>query len=100
MKCTADINFDGTVLSCKHCNTAGVVHVGTGQYSVEFKAPCTNLLAVNGWSRWVQPDPLDNTSTDAYCTTADRSGNSNAIWVQCQNAGGPVDTAFFLFVAK
>jgi len=100
VKCTADINSDGSVLACKSCNTANTKSLGTGEYQVEFKAPCTNILAIDGWSRWVQPDALNTGSTYAYCTTADRRGDANAVWVQCQNNSGPVNTSFFLFIAK
>src|SRR5579859_4498698 len=67
VKCTADINSDGSVLSCKHCNIANTTHLATGEYQVEFNRPCTNILAVNGWSRWVQVDNLSTSSQDAYC---------------------------------
>jgi hypothetical protein len=100
VKCTAAINSDASVLSCNHCNPADTNHIGTGRYQVGFSKPCQNILAVNGWSRWVQADVLNDSSENAYCTTADRSGDVNAVYVQCQNAGGLVNASFFLFVAK
>jgi hypothetical protein len=102
VKCTADINSDGRVFACKNCNRANTKHLGTtGTYLVEFKAPCTNITAANGWSRWVEPDTFGTGNLNAYCTTADRGGEDpNAVYVQCQNAGGKVDASFFLFVAK
>ena len=103
VKCTAAINADGSVLSCKGCVPANATHPGTGEYAVEFKAPCTNILAVNGWSRWVQPDSLSTgTVGAAVCTTADRGGDANAVFVTCYDPASenPLDTSFFLFVAK
>ena len=101
VKCTAAINSDGSVLSCNHCNRGDTNHLSpTGQYQVGFSKPCQNILAVNGWSRWVQADDLSNGVVTAFCTTADRNGDANAVYVQCQNASGPVNTSFFLFVAK
>jgi hypothetical protein len=71
--------------------------------------------AINGWSRWVQPDTLQigivrcarSTCADgpgAWCTTADSATDSNAAWVNCQHTGGPgshgksefFGTSFFL----
>jgi hypothetical protein len=102
VKCTADINSDGTVLSCKHCDLADTLRIGTGQYQVGFKKPCQNILAVNGWSRWVQPDTLSIGVEPASCSTADQYGDSNAVYVQCWDvtSGYPVDASFFLFVAR
>jgi hypothetical protein len=101
VKCTADINADGSVLACKHCNTGDTMHLGTtGEYQVGFSKPCQGITTANGWSRWVQVDPLTDSNANAYCTTADRTGDTNAIYVQCQNASGLVDTPFYLFVAR
>jgi hypothetical protein len=100
VKCTASINSDGSVLACKHCDATDTTRLNTGEYKVGFKKPCQNLLAVNGWSRWAQADTLSTSNTTAYCTTADRTGDSNAIYVQCQDAGGVKDSSFFLFVAR
>jgi hypothetical protein len=101
VKCTADINSDGSVLSCKHCDPAKTFHLVTGEYQVGFKKPCQNILAVNGWSRWVQPDTLSTGEEQAFCTTADRLGDSNAVWVECwDSTGNNVDASFFLFVAR
>ncbi len=101
VKCTAAINYDGSVLSCKHCNTADTYRHATGEYSIGFNKPCQNILAVNGWSRWVQADDLSNGDEQAFCTTADRLNDSNAVWVHCfDGSGATVDASFFLFVAK
>ena len=100
VKCTAAVNSNASILSCKNCNPADTTHIGTGSYQVGFNKPCQNILAVNGWSRWVQPDTLGIGSEVAFCTTADRSGDANAVFVRCSDASGPVDASFFLFVAK
>jgi hypothetical protein len=102
---TAAINRDGSIASCFGCDPVGTVRLGVGIYQVNF---FDNVQATNGWSRWVQPDTLTIGSTNAYCTTADRVGVPTAIFVQCQAPGGPgsqgqsapVDTSFFLFVAR
>jgi len=80
---TAAINSNGTVAGCFGCNTANTQRVAIGRYIVDFGQ---NIQAINGWSRWVQPDTLQigivgctgSTCTDgpgAWCTTAD----SNAV---------------------
>jgi hypothetical protein len=102
---TAAINSDGSVASCFGCDPIQTVRLGVGIYQVNF---FENVQATNGWSRWLQPDTLSTGSLDAYCTTADRAGLPSAIFVQCQAPGGPgsqgqsapVDTSFFLFVAR
>jgi hypothetical protein len=113
---TAAINSNGSVAACFGCNTAKTQRVALGRYIVDFGQ---NVQAVNGWSRWVQPDTLQigivgcsgGTCTDgpgAWCTTADSAADSNAVWVNCQHTGGPgsqgksdfFDTSFFLFVAR
>lgn len=101
VKCTANINSDGSVLACKHCNPSDTTHVATGEYSVGFNKPCQNILAVNGWSRWVQVDTLAFGTAHGTCTTADRVTDANAVWVACfDGSGNPADASFFLFVAK
>ena len=102
---TAAINSDGTVASCFDCVAANTKRVGVGQYQIDFGE---NVQAVNGWSRWVQADTLTTGTEDAWCNTADRAGDANAVWVNCQHAGGPgsmgnsapIDVSFFLFVAR
>ncbi len=102
---TAAINSNGTVFSCFGCNRANTKRLGVGQYQVDFG---TNVQARNGWSRWLQADTLTFGTENAYCNTADRAGDVNAVWVNCQTAGGPgsqgnskpVDASFFLFVAR
>jgi len=82
--------------------------VAPGRYVVNFGQ---NVQAINGWSRWVQPDTLQigivgtPTNPGAWCTTADSAADSNAVWVNCQHSCGPgsqgqsafFDTSFFLF---
>jgi len=95
---TAAINSDGTVASCFSCNPAATTHLGTGAYQVDFG---TNVQATNGFSRWLQPDTLAAGSISTFCDTADRVGDTNAVFVNCQDAtGAAVDTSFFLFVAR
>jgi hypothetical protein len=99
---TAAINSDGSIASCFECNPMGTQRLAVGIYQVNF---FVDVEAINGWSRWVQPDTLTTGTTNAYCTTADRAGVPTAIWVQCQAPGSmgqsvPVDTSFFLFVAR
>ena len=101
VKCTAAIRSDGSVAACKHCNPSDTSHLGTtGTYAIGFDKPCLNILASNGFSRWVQADTLHTGSSNAYCTTADKAGDANAVFVKCQDSSGPVDTSFFLFVAR
>jgi hypothetical protein len=72
-----------------------------GAYKVGFTKPCKNILALNGWSRWVQADTLETGSEEVFCTTADRIGDANAVFVLCLDASGaPTDASFFLFVAR
>jgi hypothetical protein len=102
---TAAINSDGTVASCFGCNTAHTQRIGTGEYQIDFGQ---NVQAINGWSRWVQPDTLTIGTENVWCNTADRFGDVNAVWVNCQTSGGPgsqgnskpADASFFLFVAR
>jgi len=94
---TAAINSDGTVARCYNCIKLKTLHLGIGQYQVAFSG---NVQANLGASRWVRPDTLSTGSVFTWCDTADRSGVTNAVWVNCQNASGLVDTSFFLFVAK
>jgi hypothetical protein len=102
---TAAINTDGTVASCFRCVKANTIRLSTGTYQVAFD----ELVQANqGWSRWVQADTLTTGSENAWCNTADRSGSPDAIYVNCQHEGGagsggnsvPVDTSFFIFVAR
>jgi hypothetical protein len=113
---TAAINSNGSVASCFGCNVPKTIRVAVGRYIVDFGQ---NVQAINGWSRWVQPDTLQTgivgcsggTCVDgpgAWCTTADSAADSTAVWVNCQHTGGPgsqgksdfFDTSFFLFVAR
>jgi opacity protein-like surface antigen len=102
---TAAINSDGTIGGCFGCNTTNTKRLGVGVYQIDFGQ---NIQAINGWSRWVQVDTLTTGTENAWCNTADRAGDSNAVWVNCQTSGGPgsmgnskpVDASFFLFVAR
>jgi hypothetical protein len=102
---TAAINTDGSIASCFQCNAPNTTRVGVGQYQIDFGQ---NVQAINGWSRWVQADTLTTGTENAWCNTADRAGDDNAVWVNCQTSGGPgsmgnskpVDTSFVLFVAR
>ncbi len=107
---TAAINSNGSVASCFGCDVAKTMRVAPGRYVVNFGQ---NVQAINGWSRWVQPDTLQtgivgtDTNPGASCTTADSAADSNAVWINCQHSGGPgsqgqstfFDTSF-LFVAR
>jgi hypothetical protein len=101
----AAINTDGSVASCFRCDRVHTIKIGTGTYQVAFDE---NVQATNGWFRWVQADTLSTGSENAWCNTADRSGDTQAIYVNCQHEGGagsmgnsvPVDTSFFIFVAR
>jgi hypothetical protein len=102
---TAAITGNATIASCFRCEAATTIHLGIGEYQVGFDE---NVQAINGWSRWVQVDTLGTGSVNAWCTTADRAGVPDAIFVSCQAPGGPgnqgnskaVDVSFFLFVAR
>jgi len=94
----AAINSDGSIASCFGCNPASTVRLSTGQYQVDFGQ---NVQATNGWSRWLQPDTLTTGSESTFCDTADRAGDVNAVFVNCQNAAGTgTDSSFFLFIAR
>jgi len=98
--CTAAINSNGSRAGGN--TVASSTRLGVGTYQVIFRAPCTNILARNGWARVVQVDTLTTGSLPAIsCTTADRAGNPNGVFVICFNsAGATADTSFFLFVAR
>jgi hypothetical protein len=99
---TAAINSDGSVANCFNCLKSSTLHLGTGTYQVAFQHINSNITANNGFSRWVQVDTLSTGSISGptSCTTADRAGLQSAVFVDCANASGPVDTSFFLFVAR
>ncbi|MCU1295171.1 MAG: hypothetical protein JWP08_4021 [Bryobacterales bacterium] len=102
---TAAINSDGSPASCFRCDGVNTTRLGVGQYQVAFDE---DVEATNGWARWIQVDTLGFGSSNAWCTTADRFGVPNAIFVSCQAPGGPgsggnstnVDVSFFVFVAR
>ena len=102
---TAAINSDGSIASCFGCNAPNTKRLGVGEYQIDFGQ---NVQAVNGWSRWLQVDTLTTGTENAWCNTADRFRDQNAVWVNCQTSGGPgsqgnskpIDASFFLFVAR
>lgn len=104
--CTAAINSDGTVGGGQgvSANIGQTYHVGVGQYQVGFatSSGCRNITAANGFFRWVQVDTLTyGSAAPVSCSTADRYGNAQAVFVQCVNgAGALTDTSFMLFVAR
>ncbi len=99
---TASINSDGTVANCFNCKKSQTVHLGTGEYQVAFQNINSTITANSGFSRWLQVDTLSTGSITGgvSCTTADRAGLTNGVFVFCSNPAGPVDTSFFLFVAR
>jgi len=97
---TAAINSTGSVANCFRCNRALTGQVVPGAYQIIFDE---NVQAINGWSRWVQVDTLSTGSiSNVSCTTADRAGFTNGVWVACFNnaTGTPANVSFFLFVAR
>jgi hypothetical protein len=97
---TAAINSNGSVANCFTCNRGNTGLLGTGAYQVAFNQ---NVQANNGWSRWLQVDTLTTGSiSNVSCTTADRAGTPSAVFVLCSDnmTGNPVNTSFFLFVAR
>jgi hypothetical protein len=95
---TAAIQSNGTLASCFRCVSAA--SLGGGAYQVIFDE---NVQATNGWSRWVQVDTLSTGSiSNISCTTADRAGNVNGVFVLCSanNTGVSTPTSFFLIVAR
>lgn len=96
---TAAINPDGTIASCFGCVPPQTLHLSTGNYQIGFNEG--SVQAAKGWSRWLQVDTLTiNSILGVSCTTADRAGVAAAVFVHCENHTGPVDTSFFLFVAR
>jgi hypothetical protein len=105
----AAINPDGTVASCFNCKQSTTFQLAPGEYQVGFQNFGNGAIqANNGYSRWVQVDTLSTGSLNAWCTTADRAGVPGAVYVQCQQEGGPgsqgqsvpANVSFFLFVAR
>ncbi|MGO9740955.1 MAG: hypothetical protein ACLPN5_05480 [Roseiarcus sp.] len=101
--CTAAINADGSIAGGEHVATVTTIHLATGQYQVGFNSPCVNVTAANGFMRVAQVDTLSTGSiSNVSCTTADRSGVTNAVWVACfaNSNGAATDTSFMLLVAR
>lgn len=99
--CTAAVNSTGTLAGGVNATSATLLT--TGEYQVVFGGPCgADVRAISGWARWVQVDTLTTGSiADVSCTTADRLGVINGIWVECTNSAGTlVNTSFFLAVAR
>lgn len=96
---TAAVNADGTLASCfANGNPCTATSFGAGAYQVDFG---TNVQANNGYSRWVQPDTLTTGTVSTFCDTADRAGDVNGVFINCQNAAGTgTNTSFFLFVGR
>lgn len=100
--CTAAVNSTGSIPGCFSCNKLQSSRLSLGNYQVAFTGICENITAARGWSRWLQVDTLATGAIfGVSCTTADRAGNPNAVFVQCVNSAGALtDTSFFLFVAR
>ncbi len=100
--CTAAINADGTNAQKAAGSTVlSTTHLGTGNYEVLFRAPCGNITAANGFARFVQTDTLTTGTTNGHCSTADRAGHVNGVFINCVDvAGAPADNSFFLFVTR
>lgn len=102
--CTAAINADGTSAQKPAGNhVLSTTKISTGNYEVLFRAPCGNVTAAAGFARFLQVDTLTSgaITTGVSCTTADRAGAANGVFVYCtDNTGAPVDTSFFLFVTR
>lgn len=102
--CTAAINDDGTSAQKPVGNhVLSSTRLSAGNYEVLFRAPCSNVTAAAGFARFVQVDTLTAgaITTGVSCTTADRSGAANGVFVYCtDNTGTAVDTSFFLFVTR
>lgn len=99
--CVAAVNSTGTIAGGGSFVASSAL-LGTGNYEVIFKGACRNITAARGWARWVQVDTLTDGSIDnVTCTTANRAGNQDGVWVRCTDgAGTGVNTSFFLFVAR
>jgi len=85
----AAINSNGVIASCFRCVSA--THLALGEYQVIFDE---NVQAI---------DTLGTGSiSNVSCTTADRAGNVDGVFVLCTlgSSGALTDTSFFLFVAR
>jgi len=101
LMCSVAINADGTLAG--GVNVANTTKLGTGTYQILFNNKCSNdVRAVKGYARWGQVDTLTTGSIGHItCTTADRAGSKNGVFVRCTDgAGVGTDTSFFLFVAR
>lgn len=99
--CTAAINSDGTKAGGSTVSSS--TYLGAGTYEVLFKGPCAgNITAVKGWARIVQVDTLTaGTHLPTFCTTADRAGATNGVFVKCTDgAGTATDTSFSLYILR
>jgi hypothetical protein len=99
--CTAAINSDGS--KAGGLGVTGSSLISTGQYEVDFGGACgVNVTAKKGFARWVQVDTLTTGATGpVFCTTADRSGAPNGVYVECfDGSGTATSVSFFLFVAR
>lgn len=100
--CTAAINTNGTRAGGASVLSSLQLPGLVGQYQVIFKPPCQNITARNGWARHVQVDTLTTGAiAGVSCTTADRAGQVNGVFVFCHNhLGVATNTSFFLFVLR
>jgi len=99
--CTAAVNTNATLAGGQ--DVVSAASEGTGAYQVVFGGACaSDVRAISGWARWVQVDTLTTGSiADVSCTTADRAGVINGVWVFCTDSTGTaVNTSFFLAVAR
>ena len=102
MMCLGAINSDGTVASQRVGKVASANRIEIGTYEVFFRPPCNDVRAVRGFSRIVQPDTLGAGSlASRTCTTANRVGANNVVWVVCYDETGALaDTSFFINVIR
>jgi hypothetical protein len=99
--CTAAINSDASLAGGTQY-VASASLVATGSYEVIFKGACKNITAARGYARIVQVDTLTTGSISGItCSSADRAGNRDGVWVNCTDgAGVQTNTSFFLFVLR
>lgn len=101
--CTVAINADGTIAGGPgQLASSSQLAAFPGAYEVIFKNQCTNITAANGWARFVQVDTFTTgVAAPLTCTTADRFGQPNGVFVQCTNpAGVGTNGSFFLMVTR
>ena len=98
--CRAAINSDGTIAGGGG-TLASTAKLGTGQYEIVWKGRCVNVTAANGFSTWIQTHTFRDSSVNAYCNAADRSGVPNGTYVNCYSGNNvATDVSFFIRVEK